>query len=122
MVQEISEQPVVRPFEGMLIASSEHHFSPNDNPEDSAEEDFTGATDKFIEEEKVQAEECKDSEQRMNDNVKAFEKKLSDFERMFLFINDELDFRQLSEMAQEVERFKESNGGGDAVLDQQKVS
>ena len=62
MVQEISEQPIVRPFEGMLIASSEHHFSPNDNPEDSAEEDFTGATDKFIEEEKVQdAEECKDS-------------------------------------------------------------
>ena len=62
------------------------------------------------------------TEQRLNDNVKALEKKLSDFERMFLFINDELDFRQLSEMAQEVERFKESNGGGDAVLDQQKVS
>ena len=46
----------------MLIASSEHHFSPNNNPEDSVEDDFTGATDKFIEEEKVQdAEETKDS-------------------------------------------------------------
>ena len=53
----------------------------------------------------------------LNDNVKAFEKKLSDFERMFLFINDELDFGQLSEMAQEVERYKERNGGSDNVLD-----
>lgn len=43
----------------------------------------------------------------MDDNVIAYDKKLSDFERMFLFINDELDFKHLSEIAQEVERFKE---------------
>lgn len=30
---------------------------------------------------------------RLDDNVKAYDKKLSDFERMFLFINDELDFK-----------------------------
>ena len=46
---------------------------------------------------------------RLDENVAAYEKKLSDFERMFLFINEELDFRQLSEMAQEVQRY--NNGG-----------
>ena len=30
---------------------------------------------------------------RLDDNVKAYDKKLSDFERMFLFINEELDFK-----------------------------
>ena len=29
---------------------------------------------------------------RMDKNVEEFEKKLSDFERMFLYVNDELDF------------------------------
>ena len=66
------------------------------------------------------------NEQRINDNLKAFDKKLSDFERMFLFINEELDFRQLSEMAQEVEQYKARNGGREmsdlAASDQQQVS
>ena len=39
---------------------------------------------------------------RLEKNVEAFDKKLSDFERMFLYINDELDFKQLSQMAEEV--------------------
>ena len=43
----------------------------------------------------------------MDANVEAFEKKLSDFERMFIFISDELDFKQLSQMAEEIERQKE---------------
>ena len=45
----------------------------------------------------------------MDDNMVAFEKKLSNFERMFLFINDELDFRLLGEMAEDVERYKRMN-------------
>ena len=52
---------------------------------------------------------------RLDENVRAYDKKLSDFERMFLFINEDLDFKQLSEMAQEVERHKveqAENGGG----------
>jgi len=44
----------------------------------------------------------------MDKNVQVFEKKLSDFERMFLFINDALDFKKLSAMAQEVERYREA--------------
>ena len=36
---------------------------------------------------------------RMDQNVIEYEKKLSDFERMFLFINDDLDFNKLSQMA-----------------------
>jgi len=36
---------------------------------------------------------------RMDQNVLEYEKKLSDFERMFLFINDDLDFEKLSHMA-----------------------
>ena len=43
---------------------------------------------------------------RLDENVRAFDKKLSDFERMFLFINEDLDFKQLSEMAQAVEKHK----------------
>ena len=43
---------------------------------------------------------------RLEKNVEAFDKKLSDFERMFLYINDELDFKQLSQMAEEVVQFK----------------
>ena len=35
----------------------------------------------------------------------AFEKHLTEFERMFLFLSDELDFKQLSEMAEEVEQY-----------------
>lgn len=33
---------------------------------------------------------------RMDQNVIEYEKKLSDFERMFLFVNDDLDFQKLS--------------------------
>ena len=41
----------------------------------------------------------------MDQNVIEYEKKLSDFERMFLFINDDLDFNKLSEMAQQIENY-----------------
>ena len=44
----------------------------------------------------------------MDQNVIEYEKKLSDFERMFLFINDELDFEQLGKIAQQVEEYKEN--------------
>ena len=44
----------------------------------------------------------------MDQNVLEFEKKLSDFERMFLFINAELDFEQLGKIAQQVEDYKEN--------------
>jgi len=36
---------------------------------------------------------------RMDQNVLEYEKKLSDFERMFLFIDNDLDFEKLSHMA-----------------------
>lgn len=38
--------------------------------------------------------------------MEAFERQLTEFERMFLFLSDELDFKQLSEMAEEVEKYK----------------
>ena len=45
--------------------------------------------------------------------MEAYEKKLTDFERMFLFIDDELDFKQLSAMAEEVERYTKTYGGSE---------
>lgn len=39
------------------------------------------------------AQKRAEERKRLDDNVKAFDKKLSDFERMFLFISDELDFK-----------------------------
>ena len=48
----------MRPFEGMLVASNEHHFSPSNTTEDSVEDDFTGSTVQVKEEVK---EDRKDS-------------------------------------------------------------
>ena len=45
----------------------------------------------------------------MDQNVIEYEKKLSDFERMFLYINDDLDFERLSQMAQELKQYQRSS-------------
>ena len=45
----------------------------------------------------------------MDQNVIEYEKKLSDFERMFLYINDDLDFERLSQMAQEIQQYQRSS-------------
>ena len=45
----------------------------------------------------------------MDQNVIEYEKKLSDFERMFLYINDDLDFERLSQMAQELQQYQMSS-------------
>jgi len=78
---------------------------------ESEDEDFTGSVTQVIEPgtitEESEANRKEEEQKRMDANVEAYEKKLSDFERMFLFISDELDFNQLSEMAEEVERHKE---------------
>lgn len=65
--------------------------------------------EELVEEETKTAKKVKER-QRLVDNEKAFDKKLSDFERMFLFINEELDFKQLSELEERTEQHRQSHG------------
>ena len=90
----------------LVVADSQGTFTPTDNCQ-SDEDDFTGAVQSSYnhsEENKLSSKE--EEKKRLDRNVEAYEKKLSAFERMFLFINDDLDFNQLGEMAQEVERHR----------------
>ena len=94
--------------------ASEFDSDDEDLMQSEAGFDFTGQNSLHDESEEVIEEERKGGspiteQQRMDDNMVAFEKKLSNFERMFLFINDELDFRLLGEMAEDVERYKRMN-------------
>ncbi len=98
--------PVARP-----IFAVQQDSTPENNVGNSSEDDdsnFTESVKNLDQEQKVNTEESKGQEteeeqqRRLDKNVEEFEKKLSDFERMFLYVNDELDFTQLSYMAQSV--------------------
>ena len=64
------------------------------------EPDFVGNVPAVVEETKATGAPASsvtdEQRRRMDQNVIEYEKKLSDFERMFLFVNDDLDFQKLS--------------------------
>ena len=86
-----------------------------DDFDDSIEQDDEDEDEEEEEKAPVMDPAARKAEERrrLDENVRAYDKKLSDFERMFLFINEDLDFKQLSEMAQEVERHKVQQAEGE---------
>ena len=102
-------RPPIRP---LIPVPVQDEPSPTESS-DSEVEDFPGSVMQNIQPrtatEESEVDRLLKEQQRLDANVEAFEKKLSDFERMFIFISDELDFKKLSEMAEEIERQKERN-------------
>ena len=125
--QEHMLMPTVRPFiipsKGpMQFDEDDQIYDVEDSDEENEEEsDFFGQMQpnppRQIEPEEskqqvdqIVQEGCSDDERRrMDQNVIEYEKKLSDFERMFLYINDDLDFERLSQMAQELQEYQMSS-------------
>ncbi len=98
--------PVARPIfavqQDSTPENAEGHSS-EDNDSNFTESVNHKQEERPITEESKSGQETEEEKQRRLDkNVEEFEKKLSDFERMFLYVNDELDFTQLSYMAQSV--------------------